>query len=97
MCQTEFCQPVSTLGEIHDGLSQKSENEQPQFLSGDEADVDLSLDQDQEQNQEHSNNAETVTTPTRKKDIKVIRHYFMSNHKFRRNFKNSTASPILPP
>ncbi|XP_058647483.1 band 4.1-like protein 1 isoform X13 [Onychostoma macrolepis] len=66
----EFCQPVSTLGEIHDGLSQKSESEQPQFLSGDEADADLSLDQDQEQDQEHSNSEETVTTPTGKKDIK---------------------------
>ncbi|XP_016414669.1 band 4.1-like protein 1 isoform X3 [Sinocyclocheilus rhinocerous] len=68
----EFCQPVSTLGEIHDGLSQKSESEQPQFLSGDEADADLSLDQDQEQDQEHSNSEETVTTPTRKKDIKFL-------------------------
>uniref|UniRef100_A0A671T1K0 Band 4.1-like protein 1 n=1 Tax=Sinocyclocheilus anshuiensis TaxID=1608454 RepID=A0A671T1K0_9TELE len=59
-------------GEIHDGLSQKSESEQPQFLSGDEADADLSLDQDQEQDQEHSNSEETVTTPTRKKDIKFL-------------------------
>uniref|UniRef100_A0A671SXQ9 Band 4.1-like protein 1 n=1 Tax=Sinocyclocheilus anshuiensis TaxID=1608454 RepID=A0A671SXQ9_9TELE len=40
----EFCQPVSTLGEIHDGLSQKSESE----------------------------HEETVTTPTRKKDIKFL-------------------------
>ncbi|XP_073682405.1 band 4.1-like protein 1 isoform X2 [Garra rufa] len=68
----EFCQPVSMLGEIHDGLSQKSESEQPQFLSGDEADPDLSLDQDQEQDQEHSNSEETVTTPTRKRDIKFL-------------------------
>ncbi|XP_050978375.1 band 4.1-like protein 1 isoform X8 [Labeo rohita] len=66
----EFCQPVSMLGEIHDGLSQKSESEQPQFLSGDEADPDLSLDQEQEQDQEHSNSEEIVTTPTRKRDIK---------------------------
>ncbi|XP_042589299.1 band 4.1-like protein 1 isoform X2 [Cyprinus carpio] len=66
----EFCQPVSTLGEIHDGMSQKSESEQPQFLSGDEAEADLSLDQDREQDQEHSNSEETVMTPTRKKDIK---------------------------
>ncbi|XP_043108100.1 band 4.1-like protein 1 isoform X4 [Puntigrus tetrazona] len=64
----EFCQPVSTLGEIHDGLSQKSESELLQFFSGDEADADLSLDQDQEQ--EHSNSEETVMTPTRKKEIK---------------------------
>uniref|UniRef100_A0A9J7ZIQ3 FERM domain-containing protein n=1 Tax=Cyprinus carpio carpio TaxID=630221 RepID=A0A9J7ZIQ3_CYPCA len=68
----EFCQPVSTLGEIHDGMSQKSESEQPQFLSGDEAEADLSLDQDREQDQEHSNSEETVMTPTRKKDIKFL-------------------------
>uniref|UniRef100_A0A671T165 Band 4.1-like protein 1 n=1 Tax=Sinocyclocheilus anshuiensis TaxID=1608454 RepID=A0A671T165_9TELE len=41
-------------------------------LDGDEADADLSLDQDQEQDQEHSNSEETVTTPTRKKDIKFL-------------------------
>ncbi|XP_016302788.1 band 4.1-like protein 1 isoform X1 [Sinocyclocheilus anshuiensis] len=72
----ECCQPVPTLGEIHDDLSQKSESEQPQFLSEDEdeADPDLSLDQDQEQeqDQEYSNSEETVTTPTRKKDIKFL-------------------------
>uniref|UniRef100_A0A8C2A6U9 Uncharacterized protein n=1 Tax=Cyprinus carpio TaxID=7962 RepID=A0A8C2A6U9_CYPCA len=68
----EFCQPVSTLGEIHDGMSQKSESEQPQFLSGDEAEADLSLDQDREQDQEHSKSEETVMTPTRKKDIKFL-------------------------
>ncbi|XP_026121004.1 band 4.1-like protein 1 isoform X5 [Carassius auratus] len=66
----EFCQPVSTLGEIHDGLSQKSESEQPQFLSGDEADADVSLDQDQEQVQEYINSEDAVSTPTIKKDIK---------------------------
>uniref|UniRef100_A0A671R325 Band 4.1-like protein 1 n=1 Tax=Sinocyclocheilus anshuiensis TaxID=1608454 RepID=A0A671R325_9TELE len=40
----------------------------------DEADPDLSLDQDQEQeqDQEYSNSEETVTTPTRKKDIKFL-------------------------
>ncbi|XP_051767486.1 band 4.1-like protein 1 isoform X4 [Ctenopharyngodon idella] len=70
----EFSQPVSTLGETHDSLHQKSESEQSQFISGDEADPDLSLDQDQEQEQEkdHSNSEETVTTPTRKKDIKFL-------------------------
>lgn len=90
MCQTEFSRPVSTLGEIHDCLYQKSESEQSQFISGDEADPDLNLDQDQEQEQEkdHSNSEETVTTPTRKKDIKVIRYSFISNH-------NSTVSPIF--
>ncbi|XP_059394103.1 band 4.1-like protein 1 isoform X10 [Carassius carassius] len=66
----EFCQPVSTLGEIHDGLSQKSESEQPQFLSGDEADADVSLDQDQEQVQEYINSEDAVSTPIIKKDIK---------------------------
>lgn len=79
---------MSMLGEIHDGLSQKSESEQPQFLSGDEADPDLSLDQEQEQDQEHSNSEEIVTTPTRKRDIKVIRYHFRRNHKFIRNFTN---------
>ncbi|XP_067244597.1 band 4.1-like protein 1 [Chanodichthys erythropterus] len=70
----EFSRPVSTLGEIHDCLYQKSESEQSQFITGDEADPDLSLDQDQEQEQEkdHNNSEETVTTPTRKKDIKFL-------------------------
>ncbi|XP_048035668.1 uncharacterized protein LOC125261117 isoform X2 [Megalobrama amblycephala] len=38
------------------------------------ADPDLSLDQDQEQEQEkdHNNSGESVTTPTRKKDIKFL-------------------------
>lgn len=73
---TEFSRPVSTLGEIHDGLSQKSESELPQCLSADEAEPDLSLDQDQDQDQDldvdQTKSEDMVTTPTRKKDIKVI-------------------------
>ncbi|XP_065129066.1 uncharacterized protein [Paramisgurnus dabryanus] len=64
----EFSRPVSTLGEIHDGLSQKSESDQHHCLSADEGEPDLSLDQDQDQDQSRSE--EMVMTPTRKKDIK---------------------------
>lgn len=63
---------MSTLGGIHDGLSQKSESEQPQFLSADEAEPDLSLDQDQDQDQDLDQSKSEDMTPTRKKDIKVI-------------------------
>nr|XP_055039693.1 band 4.1-like protein 1 isoform X2 [Misgurnus anguillicaudatus] len=66
----EFSRPVSTLGEIHDGLSQKSESDQPHCLSADEGEPDLSLDQDQDQDQDQSRSEEMVMTPTRKKDIK---------------------------
>lgn len=66
----EFSRPVSTLGEIHDGLSQKSESDQPHCLSADEGEPDLSLDQDQDQDQSRSE--EMVMTPTRKKDIKFL-------------------------
>ncbi|XP_056591323.1 band 4.1-like protein 1 isoform X6 [Triplophysa dalaica] len=66
----EFSRPVSTLGEIHDVLSQKSESEQPQFLSADEAEHDLSLDQDQDQDQDLDQSKSEDMTPTRKKDIK---------------------------
>ncbi|KAA0708010.1 Band 4.1-like protein 1 [Triplophysa tibetana] len=68
----EFSRPVSTLGEIHDGLSQKSESEQPQFLSADEAEPDLSLDQDQDQDQDLDQSKSEDMTPTRKKDIKFL-------------------------
>lgn len=66
----EFSRPVSTLGEIHDGLSQKSESDQHHCLSADEGEPDLSLDQDQDQDQSRSE--EMVMTPTRKKDIKFL-------------------------
>ncbi|XP_056591319.1 band 4.1-like protein 1 isoform X3 [Triplophysa dalaica] len=68
----EFSRPVSTLGEIHDVLSQKSESEQPQFLSADEAEHDLSLDQDQDQDQDLDQSKSEDMTPTRKKDIKFL-------------------------
>ncbi|KAI4881151.1 hypothetical protein NFI96_027371, partial [Prochilodus magdalenae] len=59
----EFSRPLSTMGEPQDALSQKSET---QCLSGDEqeGEPDLSLDQDQEES--------SVTTPTRKKDVKFL-------------------------
>ncbi|KAB5537185.1 hypothetical protein PHYPO_G00115960 [Pangasianodon hypophthalmus] len=57
----EFSRPLSTMMEPQDTLSQRSET---QCFSGDEdGEPDLSLDQDQEDS--------SVTTPTRKKEIKL--------------------------
>ncbi|XP_060713566.1 band 4.1-like protein 1 isoform X2 [Tachysurus vachellii] len=57
----EFSRPLSTMLERQDAVSQRSET---QCFSGDEdGEPDLSLDQDQEDS--------GVTTPTRKKEIKL--------------------------
>ncbi|XP_062843174.1 band 4.1-like protein 1 isoform X2 [Trichomycterus rosablanca] len=62
----EFSRPLSTMGEPQDALSQKSET---QCFSGDEeADTNLSLDQDQDES--------SITTPTRKKEIKNVQQTF---------------------
>ncbi|XP_060766270.1 band 4.1-like protein 1 isoform X3 [Neoarius graeffei] len=58
----EFSRPLSTMMEPQDALSQRSETH---CFSGDEdGEPDLSLDQDQEDS--------SVTTPTRKKEIKFL-------------------------
>ncbi|KAK3536680.1 hypothetical protein QTP86_017611 [Hemibagrus guttatus] len=58
----EFSRPLSTMLERQDAVSQRSET---QCFSGDEdGEPDLSLDQDQEDS--------SVTTPTRKKEIKFL-------------------------
>ncbi|KAG7318887.1 hypothetical protein KOW79_017361 [Hemibagrus wyckioides] len=58
----EFSRPLSTMLERQDAISQRSET---QCFSGDEdGEPDLSLDQDQEDS--------SVTTPTKKKEIKFL-------------------------
>uniref|UniRef100_W5K673 FERM domain-containing protein n=1 Tax=Astyanax mexicanus TaxID=7994 RepID=W5K673_ASTMX len=66
----EFSRPLSTMGEPQDALSQRSET---QCFSGDEqeAEPDLSLDQDLDQDQDQDQDDSSVTTPTKKKDIKT--------------------------
>uniref|UniRef100_A0A3B1K1G9 FERM domain-containing protein n=1 Tax=Astyanax mexicanus TaxID=7994 RepID=A0A3B1K1G9_ASTMX len=67
----EFSRPLSTMGEPQDALSQRSET---QCFSGDEqeAEPDLSLDQDLDQDQDQDQDDSSVTTPTKKKDIKFL-------------------------
>lgn len=84
----EFSRPVSALCGNQDGLSQRSVSEHPHLHSpsGDEQDTELepSLDQDQDQDQDHDQeededqtedqeeDEDRPTTPSKKKDVKVL-------------------------
>ncbi|XP_028853555.1 protein 4.1-like isoform X7 [Denticeps clupeoides] len=67
----EFSHPASGLGHDQDGLSHRSMSECPQSPIGDdEPETDISQDLDQDQKQTDEEDPNSVTTPTKKRDIK---------------------------
>uniref|UniRef100_A0AAY4ENA6 FERM domain-containing protein n=1 Tax=Denticeps clupeoides TaxID=299321 RepID=A0AAY4ENA6_9TELE len=64
---------ASGLGHDQDGLSHRSMSECPQSPIGDdEPETDISQDLDQDQKQTDEEDPNSVTTPTKKRDIKVL-------------------------
>lgn len=86
---TEFSRPVSSMCENHDGLSHRSISEQRRLRSPsvDEQETELepSLEQDEEENEDHGPKMENDScnegsiSPSRKKEIMVVKIFFFSN------------------
>lgn len=85
----EFSRPVSAMCENHDGLSHRSISEQRRLHSPsvDEQDTELepSLEQDEEdkdQEQGHDKDYDGNVTPSRKKEIMVVKNSWPTYYKF---------------